>query len=291
MELQQRYDNLKLGERGAVVSILAYIFLSCLKIGIAAVSGSTALKADGLNNATDIVASAAVLIGLKLAQKPADGDHPYGHWKSEGIASLIASFIMMAVGLQVLYEAGVKVFRGGHEAPDPIAAWTGVFCALVMYGVYLYNRKLAVKTNSQAVMSAAKDNMSDALVSVGTVVGIAGAQLELPWLDPLAAVAVGILICKTAVGIFREAALHLSDGFHEETIQHFKQVVLNVEGVAGVKKIMARNYGSNAVVDVTLLIPAERGFQEAHDIATKVENALKTSSKAVYEVHVHYEPV
>lgn len=291
MELQQRYDSLKMGERGALVSILAYVLLSGLKLAVGVWSGSEALKADGLNNATDIVASVAVLIGLKMAQKPADEDHPYGHWKSEGIASLIASFIMMAVGLQVLYEAASSVFRGGTEAPDAIAAWTGGFCAIVMYGVYRYNKALAGKINSQAVMSAAKDNLSDALVSVGTVAGIIGAQFRLPWLDPLAAAAVGFIICKTAYDIFKEASHHLSDGFDEETIREFAQVAMDVEGVAGVKKIKARNYGSIAVVDVTLLIPADRGFQEAHDIATEVENALKTSSKEVHEVHVHYEPV
>ena len=82
---------------------------------------SEALKADGLNNATDIISSLAVLIGLKLSQKPADLDHPYGHWKAETVASLVASFIMMAVGIQVLYTAVTSVFSGEHTSPDLIA--------------------------------------------------------------------------------------------------------------------------------------------------------------------------
>lgn len=108
MELQ-RYENLKLGERGAIVSIVAYIILSTLKLIIGYASNSEALKADGLNNATDIVASIAVLIGLRISQRPEDGNHQYGHWKSETIASMVASFIMMAVGLQVLFTAFFKV--------------------------------------------------------------------------------------------------------------------------------------------------------------------------------------
>ncbi|MBB3113240.1 cation diffusion facilitator family transporter [Paenibacillus phyllosphaerae] len=287
---QQRYEDLKLGERGAIVSIIAYIILSGLKLLIGVVAGSEALRADGLNNATDIVASIAVLIGLRLAQKPADSDHPYGHWKSETIASLIASFIMMAVGLQVLYEAVTKMTHAGGEAPDLIAAWTGIVCAAVMFAVYRYNKRLATRIKSQAVMAAAKDNLSDAIVSIGTVVGIIGSQFRLPWLDPLAAIAVGIVICRTAWEIFREASHHLSDGFNEETIESFKQVVLDVDGVEGVKNIRARSYGSNAVVDVILFIDADLGFQQAHDVATKVEEALKSSSDEVYEVHVHYEP-
>lgn len=290
MDQQQRYDNLKLGERGAIISIAAYIVLSALKLIVGYVSGSEALKADGLNNATDIVASVAVLIGLRLAQKPADHDHRYGHWKSETIASLLSSFIMAAVGLQVLYAAVRSVFGGSGESPDPISVWTGLLCAAVMYFVYRYNKRLASKVNSQAVMAAAKDNLSDAFVSIGTVVGIAGSQFGLPWLDPVTAVVVGLLICKTAWDIFRDASHHLSDGFDASTIQSFKEAIMEVEGVEAVKDIRARNYGSSAVVDVVVLVDMELDFAEAHEIATSVENKLKETSE-VYEVHVHYEPV
>ncbi|WP_127584616.1 cation diffusion facilitator family transporter [Paenibacillus koleovorans] len=289
MEQQQRYDNLKLGERGAYISIVAYMCLSALKLIVGFYSGSEALKADGLNNATDIAASVAVLVGLKLAQKPADDNHPYGHWKSETIASLVASFIMMAVGLEVLIAAVLSIFRGNGEAPDLISVWTGLFCAIVMFLVYRYNRALAQQINSQAVMAAAKDNFSDTLVSLGTVVGILGPQLHLPWLDPVTAVVVGMIICKTAWDIFREASHHLSDGFDETTIQVYRDTVLRVDGVEEVKEIRARNYGSNAVVDVVLSISADLEFQEAHAIATRVENELKKTSEVI-EVHVHYEP-
>jgi cation diffusion facilitator family transporter len=288
---EQRYEGLKQGERGAVISIFAYILLSGLKLAVGYFAGSEALRADGLNNATDIVASVAVLIGLRLAQKPADRDHQYGHWKAETIASLVASFIMMAVGLQVLYAAVTAMLHKGGETPDLIAAWTGVFCAAVMYFVYRYNKQLAVKINSQAVMAAAKDNFSDAVVSIGTVIGIVGSQLGLPWLDPLTAVIVGLIIIKTAWDIFRDASHYLSDGFNKETIQAFQEIIMAVDGVIGVKKIKARNYGSNAVVDVTLLLEADMGFREAHDVATQVEQALKSYSDEVYDVLVHYEPV
>ena len=137
---QLKYDNLKLGEKGAILSIAAYILLSSLKLFIGYTADSEALKADGLNNATDIVASIAVLIGLRLSQRPADRDHTYGHWKAEGIASLVASFIMMAVGLQVLYEAVGAIFEGRKDS-DLVAAYTG-FCAAVMYLVYRYNKNL-----------------------------------------------------------------------------------------------------------------------------------------------------
>ena len=140
---EQRYSNLKLGERGAIISILAYILLSALKLSVGYISDSEALKADGLNNTTDIFASLSVLIGLRLSQKPADDDHLYGHWKSEMVASMVASFIIILVGFQVLTSAFTSIFEGTDEAPDLIAAWTGLFSALIMYLVYRYNRNLA----------------------------------------------------------------------------------------------------------------------------------------------------
>lgn len=286
---EQKYANLKMGERGAIVSIIAYLCLSALKLIIGYSANSEALRADGLNNATDIVASIAVLIGLRLSQKPADQDHPYGHWKAETVASLVASFIMMAVGLQVLYAAVISVFEGKQESPDLISAWTGIFCAIIMYFVYRYNKKLGEKINSQAVTAAAKDNLSDAWVSIGIVAGIIGSQFSLPWLDPVAAVIVGLLICKTAWDIFRDASHHLTDGFDEEEIQSFKTTTLSLYGVKGVKEIKARNYGNNTVVDIVILVNSNLDIRDAHDISTKVENILMNKHD-VYNVHVHVEP-
>ncbi|MEH7307779.1 cation diffusion facilitator family transporter, partial [Neobacillus drentensis] len=143
---EQAYLDLKKGERGAIISIIAYICLSALKLMVGFMANSEALKADGLNNATDIIASIAVLVGLKLSQRPADDDHPYGHWKAETVASMVASFIMLAVGLQVTFEAITSIFNKKNESPDLVSAWTGLFCALVMYGIYRYNKKLANDT-------------------------------------------------------------------------------------------------------------------------------------------------
>jgi cation diffusion facilitator family transporter len=289
MDDQQKYNDLKLGERGAIISIIAYICLSALKLLVGYMADSEALKADGLNNTTDIIASIAVLIGLKLSQKPADSDHTYGHWKSETVASMVASFIMMAVGIQVFFTAISSVFRGEHTSPDLIAAWTGIFCALVMYGVYRYNKRLANKINSQSVMAAAKDNLSDAWVSIGTVVGIIGSQFQLAWLDPLAAVIVGFLICKTAWDIFWEASHQLTDGFDEDEIQSYKETIQNTYGVKGIKDIKARSYGNNIVVDVVILVNSTLDITSAHDISTNVEQIL-TKEHDVYDVHVHVEP-
>ncbi|MGG1675443.1 cation diffusion facilitator family transporter [Neobacillus sp. NRS-1170] len=286
---QEKYNDLKLGERGAIISIIAYICLSILKLVIGYISDSDALEADGLNNTTDIIASIAVLIGLKISQRPPDKNHRYGHRKSETIASMVASFIMAAVGLEVLIEASTSIFQGTKETPDIMAAYVGVFSALVMYFVYYYNKKLALKINSKAVMAAAKDNISDAWVSIGTAVGILGSQLNMPWLDSITAIVVGLLICKTAWDIFREASLELSDGFDEDKIHLYNNVIKELDGVKGVKEIKGRNYGNNEVIDVVILVNSTLGIKEAHDIATYVEKIMM-EDHGVYDVHVHVEP-
>jgi cation diffusion facilitator family transporter len=285
----QKYKDLKLGERGAIISIVAYLILSAIKLVIGYMSDSAALRADGLNNTTDIIASIAVLIGLKISQRPPDNDHGYGHWKSETIASMVASFIMIAVGIQVLTDAIPSMFLGRNESPDMLAAYVGVASTIVMVGVYFYNKKLALKINSKAVMAAAKDNLSDAWVSIGTAVGIIGSQLHMPWLDTLTAIIVGVLICKTAWDIFLQASHELSDGFDEHKIQLYQEVITKLDGVKGIKELKGRNYGNNEVIDVVILVQSTLDIRAAHDIATRVEKVLM-SDYGVYDVHVHVEP-
>lgn len=286
---EQKYKDLKLGERGAIISIIAYICLSIIKLVVGYMSDSAALKADGLNNTTDIIASIAVLVGLRLAQRPPDKDHGYGHWKSETIASMIASFIMVAVGIQVLVDAITSMLEGGKESPDIMAAYVGVLSAIAMYFVYRYNKKLATKINSKAVMAAAKDNISDAWVSIGTAIGIFGSQLNMPWLDTLTAIIVGLLICKTAWDIFRQASHELSDGFDENKIQLYHDVIIKVNGVKGIKEIKGRNYGNNEVIDIVILVNSTLDINKAHEISTHVEEVM-IKDYGVYSVHVHVEP-
>ena len=198
--MDRMYEDIKKGEKGAWISIAAYLCLAALKLSIGYWTNSEALSADGLNNSTDIIASLAVLIGLRISRKPPDRDHRYGHFRAETVSALVASFIMFAVGLQVLYQAAAS-FGAQHETSQgSVAAWTALFSAAAIYMVYRYNARLAKQINSQAMMAAAQDNRSDALVSVGAFIGIFAAQWGLPWLDPLTALIVGVIICRTASG-------------------------------------------------------------------------------------------
>lgn len=138
-------------------------------------------------------------------------------------------------------------------------------------------------------MAAAKDNLSDSLVSIGTAIGIIGSQFNLPWLDPLTAVIVGILILKTGWGIFRDASHQLTDGFDQELIKEYKESVFEISGVKGINDLKARSYGNNIVVDMVITVDSSLAIGEAHDISTKVEEKL-IEDYEIYDVHVHVEP-
>lgn len=285
-----QYEDIKEGEKGAWVSIAAYIALSALKLAIGYMFVSGALVADGYNNLTDIVASVAVLVGLRISQKPPDKDHPYGHFRAETIAALIASFIMATVGIQVLITAVRSLIASEHTTPNMITAWVALFSAICMGAVYWYNSRLARKINNQALMAAAKDNLSDALVSIGAAVGIVGSQFGMPWLDPVAALLVGLIICKTAWGIFYSSTHALTDGFDEKELTTLRATIAKTKGVIAIKDIKARVHGSNVLVDVIVLVDPELSLIESHRICDEIERRMGRKHN-IMGVHVHVEPL
>ncbi len=288
MTLSQ-YDEIKQGEKGAWVSITAYLVLSALKLGAGYMFVSGALVADGFNNLTDIIASAAVLIGLRISQKPPDKDHPYGHFRAETIAALMASFIMATVGIQVLISAVKSLFANEQQVPALTSAWIALFAALVMAGVYIYNRRLALRINNMALLAASKDNLSDALVSTGAAIGIIGAQFGLPWLDPVAALAVGFIICKTAWDIFYSSTHALTDGFDENELSTLRTTIAKTAGVKSIKDIKARVHGSHVLIDVIVQVDPALTLIESHRISDAIEQRMSRKHN-IMSVHVHVEP-
>ncbi|MFQ7234039.1 MAG: cation diffusion facilitator family transporter, partial [Enterococcus hulanensis] len=249
--VNNRYEQLKKAELGAVISIAAYILVSAMKLVVGNLANSEALRADGLNNFTDILASIAVLIGLRISQKPADGEHRYGHWKAENVASLVTSFIMLLVGMQVLYSSILSVVNKKTEAPDMIAAIVGIVSAVIMYGVYFFNKRLSEEVKSPGLLAAAKDNRSDAWTSIGTAVAVFAASFNLGWLDSTAAIVVALLILKTAVDIFKDSVFSLSDGFDQKQLDQYNEAINHIQQVQSVKSIKGRSYGANIYLDVT----------------------------------------
>lgn len=287
--LVELYTNLRAGEKGAWLSIIVYLIFSVVKLTVGYVGNSDALKADGLNNTTDIIASVAVLIGLRISQRPPDDNHQYGHLRAETIASLVASFIMMVVGIEVIMNSLMNFFNPIHDTPSTLTAIVALCSSVVMYFVYRYNLALAKKIRSSAVKAAAYDNRSDALVSVGTAIGIFTAILGFPIIDTITAFIIGTLIIKTAIVIFWESVQMLSDAFDTEEIETLSKLIKEVDGVIELMDVKGRVHGNVSFVEVTVTVNGYLNVWESHDITEEIESTVKKFDPYC-TVLVHIEP-
>ena len=282
-------DNIKFARRGPIVSIFAYLVLTVGKLVFGYLLNSSSLTADGFNNLSDIMSNVILLVGLYLASRPADEDHRFGHWKIEDLASLLTSFIMFLVGFQVLFETIKKLIGNSQTEIDPLGALVGVISALVMYGVYLYNRHLSKKVKSSALLAASKDNLSDAVTSIGTSVAIVASSLNLSIVDRIAAIIICYFILKTAYDIFIQATFSLSDGFDDKQLSQYEKAILQIPKITAVKSQRGRTYGSNIFLDLVLEMNPDLSVYESHAITEQVEQLLHDDFQ-VYDVDIHVEP-
>lgn len=283
------FENLKKAEQGAKLSIISYLFLTLLKLGAGVLFRSSALIADGINNATDVVSSVCVLIGLKISRKPADKDHLYGHFRAELISTLVASFIMLYAGIEVIIYAVEKIVTGAYEQPNMLSAVAALVATIVMFAVYFYNIRLSKKLGSKSLEAAALDNRSDAFVSIGTLVGIISTYLGFPIGDSLVAILVGILIVWTAINIFKDATHVLTDGVETEVIDKVHDIVSKIDGVITIVDIKGRTHGLLYFIDITVTVNPELNVKQSHDITVKIEKALSKESHYCQTL-VHLEP-
>ena len=281
------YENLRVARRGPIVSIAAYLLLTIAKLIAGHFLNSSSLIADGFNNLSDILGNVALLIGLQLASQPADSDHRFGHWKIEDLSSLVTSFIMFVVGFQI--QTVRKIFLREETVVDPLGAAVGVLSAIVMCAVYFYNKGLAKKLKSSALIAAAKDNLSDAVTSIGTSIAIVAASFNLTIIDYITAIIITFFILKTAYDIFMEATFSLSDGFDERNLKAYEKAILNIPKVTKVKKQRGRSYGSNIYLDIVVEMNPDLSVYESHAITEQIEEIL-SKRFSVYDTDVHVEP-
>lgn len=282
-------EDFNKAKKGAILSIAAYTLISIFKIVVGKIAKSEALSADGFNNFTDIVSSFTVLIGLWLAEKPADRNHRYGHWKLENLASLVTSIIMFIVGSGVLFSSISRFIKGTSTSPDLLAAIIGLVSAVVMLVVYFINRNLAKSAHSLALKATAKDNRNDALTSIFTAIAIFAATFKMSWVDGVTAIIVGLMIIKTAFGIFKESAFYLSDGFDDKDLDDYIVAINDIKGVGGIKSIKGRSSGSNIYLDLIIAIDPQMSVRQSHAITEQIKKMLQEKFN-VYDVDVHVEP-
>ena len=281
--------NIKKARLGAVLSIVTYIFLTLVKITFGFLDQSDALIADGLNNFTDVIGSTALFIGLTIALIPRDDNHTYGHYRAELIAALIASFIMFAVGIQVIIQTIIKFINNDYAEPSTTSLYISIFSMIIMLIVAFINFRLANKVNSVALKAASFDNLQDGLVSLGAAIGIIGVLIGFETLDTIASFLIGILIIYTAVIIFKETATTLTDGFNSKILKEMEEIIQNVSGVIDVVDIKGRSHGFIYFVDVTVTVNPKLNVVEGHMVTERIERAMSDAFGDT-ETIVHIEP-
>lgn len=249
--------------------------LAFIKLIIGVLYNSSALIADGINNATDVISSVCVLIGIRISRKPADENHLYCHFRAELISTLIDSFIMMYAGIQVVIFAIKKLIYSQYEVPTFHNAITAFISVGIMFSVFYYNYNLAKKISSNSLKAAALDNLSDGFVSLGTLVSLFGTIIGFKQADIITAIIVSIIIIFTAVKTFKEATHILTNGIEVETIEEeINNIVKNIDGVIKVKDIRGRSHGLIHFIDVTITVNPNLNVTKSHDITVKIEKAL-----------------
>lgn len=268
-----------------------------LNLGVAAakyawgtLSGSASMQADGIHSVFDSAGNVVGLVGISLAARPADTGHPYGHAKFETYASLVIGVLLLLAAFEVGSSAAVKLAAGSYTAevgPMSFVVMAGTLA--VNLGVTVYERRFAKRLKSEVLAADANHTLSDALVSVGVIVGLAAVALGFPMADPIMALVVTAAILATAYDVFKHALATLSDRARIPE-GDLRAAALAVPGVRGVHRIRTRGTEGEVYADLHVLVDPSMTVADAHRLADEVEADIKERFANVIEVLVHIEP-
>lgn len=276
-------------------SIAVNLMLSIFKLIAGLLASSGAMISDAIHSASDVFSTIIVIIGVKISGKASDEDHPYGHDRFECVASIILAILLGVTGVGIGLTGVQKLIAGHYDTlaiPGILALAAAVISIVVKEIMYWYTRNAAKKINSGALMADAWHHRSDAMSSVGAFIGILGARLGFPILDPLASVAICILIVKASVDIFKDAVDKMVDhSCDEATEESMRKVISEVKGVRGIDLLQTRLFGSKMYVDIEISAEGDISLNEAHDIAENVHHTIEENFKDVKHCMVHVNPV
>ncbi|MGD9826066.1 cation diffusion facilitator family transporter [Desulfobacter sp.] len=275
----------------AVVGFAGNFGLTVLKGWAGIVSNSGAMVADAVHSASDIFASLFVYISLKIAQKPADKEHPYGHGRAEVISTLVVVGMLVAAGVEIIRTAITTIRHGCLHAPGNWAVYAAILSIVVNELMYQFIYRAGVKTNSPSTIANAMDNRSDAFSSIAALIGIIGAKLKYPVLDPVAGIVVALFIFKMSYDIAMDAVRQIMDeSAGEKKIQEVKNLALAVNGVKNVHGIRVRRSGASFLVDLDIVVDPKITVEMAHDIGESVREIIRVHMDKVSQARVHIDP-
>ena len=272
------------------------IVLSFVKTFVGIIGHSPALLAEGINSISDVAYYIVAGIFVRLANKPADTEHPYGHRQLESIASLVVGAFVVSTAVVVFWDSVDKMWdllagKITSEGTHPLALWIALGTVVVKIVLFFYVRGLGEETRNPVVIALAYDHRNDifsaAAASIGIFLGLRG----LPWVDPLAGALVALLILRTGIFILRESSTDLMDAVPSmELAKQIRDLLQNIEGVEQLEEVQAHRFGPHIVINLTIGIEGNLTVAQGDRIATGVEDIIYNSITNVMRVHTHYHP-
>ena len=293
MKKEENFEQVAM--KVSTISIVANFILTVLKMLAGVIAHSGAMISDAIHSASDVFSTIVVIIGIKISRKESDKDHPYGHERLECVAAIVLATILAATGLGIGYSAVTKILAGNYEnlaVPGILALVAAIVSIIVKEAMYQYTKVYARKIDSSALMADAWHHRSDALSSVGALIGIAGARMGFPILDPVASAVICIFIEKAAYDIFMDAVDKMVDkACDEETETALRECAAGQEGVLGIDLLHTRVFGNKIYVDIEIEADGELTLTKAHAIAERVHDAIEKNFPKVKHIMVHVNPV
>lgn len=278
------------GARAGIVAIVVNFGLAVAKLVVGTVGGSTALVADGFNSAGDVFASGIGLLGYRLGQDPPDTNHPYGHGNAESVAGLVIGGTLLATGVFISIDGARALLAGPREAPSLLTLAVALGTAVVKEVLYRYTKAVGTRLNSPSLLASARDHRADVLIAFTVAAGVAGARFAVPWLDPLAALGVGVWIAGLSVNPIRSNFGVLMDESPPDVVAAVADAAATDPAVRRVDLARVHPLGSYYIVDLEIAVDADLSLREGHEIAHRVEDRVRTGVPHVREVRVHVNP-
>lgn len=292
MDLAVEHEHIAM--RVSIHCIIVNIGLAIGKIAAGIIGKSAAMISDGVQSASDLVGTLISMAGVKLSNKPADEDHQYGHERFECVASILLAVTLFMVAYEIGYTGYEKIWGNAStnlEAPGMVALAAAVASIVIKEWMYWYTKKAADLTNSNALLAAAWDHRSDAFSSLGSFVGILGARMGYPVLDPIASLAICAIIAYTGCKIVYESFERMLDqSTSSEKVKAYMETIQAVEGVMHIDYVRTRIFGNRVFVDTEITIDDQLTFMEAHTIVEKVHHAVEERFPEVKHCMVHANP-
>lgn len=279
----------------SLISIIGNTLLSLFKAFAGLIAHSGAMISDAVHSASDVISSIIVIIGVKLSAKESDKEHPYGHERFECVAAIILAVILFMTGLMIGMEALKDMIQGKYQTlsiPGSIALIAAIVSIISKEAMYWYTRFYAIQYESSALMADAWHHRSDALSSIGALIGIIGARMGYPILDEVASFVICLFILKAAYDIFKDAINKMIDHACDENTQKaLRQCASKQEGVLCIDVLQTRQFGNKIYVDIEIGADENLTLNESHSIAERVHNAIETKFPKVKHIMVHVNPM